>query len=188
MITFDSKVQIEILEEVLQKSDSTTPCDTKTPIAVDITDPVRSLNFENLCSDGCFLFFSGSSQQSPTDYAHVRSGCAANMVYGLSCTGHGRYKELVEKSKMEVLLFKKIELQAEHVSALLEQVSAIKEGNKSTELTANKAIKSARCGNIWTAVAAIIAFFALIRPDMPTMHNAILLCYDWICKLTLFKL
>jgi hypothetical protein len=87
----DLQIQKEILDEINQKSDD------KNPVILNLTDPVRKLNFQELCSNKCFLFFENNKSQSLVGIERVRTESVMNSLAKLSHQGHKHRFDIVVK-------------------------------------------------------------------------------------------
>ena len=137
MAVLDKKVQLEILDEVNEKSDG------ENPVKIDLTDSVRRFNADVLCNEACFDISIRENKPGKVDLT--------NWIFGLSKKGHKYLYELARE--------------LENIEHVRRQTEAFEEANRKAD-EANNISRRARfwaaLAAIGSAVAAIVAFFALL--------------------------
>jgi len=90
---YDEKVQLEILDEIVEKWD-----DNK-PFLVDLSDKIRAANFGELDKNKCFIFPMPDEERH--NLAAVDPDNPMEKVVGLSQIGHKFRSELAKKLERE---------------------------------------------------------------------------------------
>jgi len=114
-----NEIQLEILNEVIKKTDG------KTRIEIDLTDPDRKHNFDQLDKDECFIPFTvEKTTPFPDGFEYTRLVPVG--IAGLSDKGYKRHLELSVEAEKE-------QLQREHNELLRKHVESAEEANRKAD-------------------------------------------------------
>ena len=144
-VMLDEKVQIDILDEVNEKSDGIKH------VELDLNDPCRKLNFDLLCSDG---FFNGVIIDPEYDPVF---GISKTGITGLSDKGYKYRAKLVAE--------------LENTEHLHRQTEAFETSSRE----AKEANRIARSAKRWSIAAAILSAVAvLIAAALPFILSGVI--------------